>query len=437
LHTHPFGRSRAKKNTAFWLPENSRRYNLSFPTTFTEPDIFIIMETTNPTSFAVPASCTHIVANGKDIYLVGTAHVSRESVEDVKTSVAAVKPDTICIELCEARYRAMANRDSWRKMDIFKVIKEKKTLFVLVQLMLASFYRKLGEKLGVQPGAEMMEGVIQARETGAQLVCADRNVEITLKRVWGYLNFWNKVKMLGQLLGGVFISEEIDEQTIEEIKQQDQMEGMMKALAESFPEVKRRLIDERDIYLAQKIRTAPGNTLVAVVGAGHVPGIINNIQQDADLAPLEELPPKGHMGTIFKWGIPLVIIGLLVLGFFKGGPEHSMQSIYIWVLVNGTLSAAGTALALANPLTIVATFIAAPITSINPMIAAGWVAGLVQAWVKKPTIADLEDIPTAIGSVSGFWKNPVCRILLVVVLANLGSSLGTFIAGSWITARIF
>jgi len=394
------------------------------------------METTEP-SPVLPDSCTHIVANDKDIYLVGTAHVSKESVEDVKRSVAAVRPDTICIELCEARYRAMANRDNWRKMDIFKVIKEKKTLFVLVQLMLASFYRKLGDKLGVQPGAEMMEGITQARETGATLVCADRNVEITLKRVWGYLNFWNKVKMLGQLLGGVFMSEEIDEQTIEEIKQQDQMEGMMKTLAESFPEVKRRLIDERDIYLAQKIRTAPGDTLVAVVGAGHVPGIMDAIQQDADLAPLEELPVKGNMGTIFKWGIPLFIIGLLVLGFFKGGPEHSMQSIYIWVLVNGTLSAAGTALALANPLTIVATFIAAPLTSINPMIAAGWVAGLVQAWVKKPTIADLEDIPIAIGSVSGFWKNPVCRILLVVVLANIGSSLGTFIAGSWITARIF
>ena len=392
------------------------------------------METTART---LPEACTHVVANGKDIYLVGTAHVSKESVEDVKTSVGLIKPDTICIELCEARYRAMTNGDSWRRMDIFKVIKEKKTLFVLAQLMLASFYRKIGEKLGVQPGAEMMEGITQARETGAHLVCADRNVEITLKRVWRYLNFWNKVKMLGQLMGGILVSEDIDEATIEEIKQQDQMEEMMKSLAHSFPEVKRRLIDERDIYLAQKIRSAPGDTLVAVVGAGHVPGIVEHIQQEEDLAPLEQLPAKGRTGAVLKWLIPGLIVCLLVLGFFKGGPEHSMQSIYIWVLVNGTLAAAGTALALANPLTILATFFAAPLTSINPMIAAGWVAGLVQAWVKKPTVADLEDIPIAIGSFRGFWKNPVCRILLVVVLANVGSSLGTFIAGSWITARIF
>lgn len=385
----------------------------------------------------LPDACTHVTANGKDIYLVGTAHVSKESVEDVRVSVRAVEPDTICVELCEARYKAMSNRDNWRKMDIFRVIKEKKTLFVLAQLMLASFYRKIGDKLGVQPGAEMMEGITLAHETGARLVCADRNVEITLKRVWRYLNFWNKAKMLGQLMGGILVSEEIDEQTIEEIKQQDQMEGMMKSLAESFPEVKRRLIDERDVYLAQKIRSAPGETLVAIVGAGHIPGIIEHIGQEEDISPLEELPPKGQMGKVCKWGIPLAIIALLVLGFFKGGPEHSMESIYIWVLVNGSLSAAGTVLALANPLTVIATFIAAPLTSINPMIAAGWVAGLVQAWVKKPTVADLEDIPHAIGSVSGFWKNPVCRILLVVVLANIGSSLGTFIAGSWITARFF
>ncbi|GAU08096.1 TraB/GumN family protein [Desulfoplanes formicivorans] len=385
----------------------------------------------------LPKACTHVRANGKDIYLVGTAHVSRESVEDVSTSIKTIRPDAVCVELCEARYRSMTNRDNWRSMDIFKVIKEKKTLFVLAQLMLASFYRKISEKLGVQPGAEMMEGVRQAGLVGADLVCADRNVEITLKRVWGYLGFFSKVKMLWQLVAGIFVSEDIDETTIEEIKQQDQMEGLMASLASSLPEVKKRLIDERDVYLSQKIRSAPGDTVVAVVGAGHVPGILEHIHEEHDLAPLEELPPQGHAKTIIKWVIPALILLVLILGFFKGGAEHSMQSVYIWFLVNGTLSAAGTALALANPLTILATFLAAPLTSMNPLIAAGWVAGLVQAWVKKPTVADLEDIPRAIGSVKGFWKNPVCRILLVVVLANVGSSLGTFIAGSWITARIF
>ncbi|PIE69420.1 MAG: conjugal transfer protein TraB [Deltaproteobacteria bacterium] len=385
----------------------------------------------------LPQACTQVQANGKTIYLVGTAHVSKESVEDVKTTIQEIQPDTVCVELCKARYKAMINQDNWRSMDIFKVIKEKKTLFVLAQLMLASFYRKIGEQLGVQPGAEMLEGIKQAQRIDADLVCADRNVEITLKRVWGYLGFFRKLSMLVQLVASLFVVEEVDETTIETIKQQDQMETMLASLSSSFPQVKKHLIDERDIYLAQKIRHAPGATVVAVVGAGHVPGIVQHVQKDADLEPLEEFPPRGHVGTMMKWAIPLIILAVLILGFFKGGAAHSMQSVYIWFLVNGVLSAVGTALALAHPLTIVATFFAAPLTSMNPMIAAGWVAGLVQAWVKKPTVADLEDIPHAIGSVKGFWLNPVCRILLVVVLANVGSSLGTVIAGSWITARIF
>ncbi len=157
-------------------------------------------------SLELPKACTHVRANGKDIYLVGTAHVSRESVEDVRTTIDEIQPDSVCVELCEARYKAMANQDNWRRMDIFKVIKEKKTLFVLAQLMLASFYRKIGEKLGVQPGAEMMEGIKQARLIDAHLVCADRNVEITLKRVWGYLGFFSKLKMFFQLFGGIFVS---------------------------------------------------------------------------------------------------------------------------------------------------------------------------------------------------------------------------------------
>ncbi|MBW2554740.1 MAG: TraB family protein, partial [Deltaproteobacteria bacterium] len=229
----------------------------------------------------------------------------------------------------------------------------------------------------------------------------------------------------------------IDESLIEKIKEQDQLETIMETFSKSFPEVKKRLIDERDIYLAQKIRSAPGTTVVAVVGAGHVPGIQQHIHKNEPIAPLVEVPPKSILPAILKWAIPALIITLLVAGFFKGGRQHSVESIYIWILVNGILSAVGAAIALAHPLTILATFVAAPITSLNPTIAAGWVSGLVQTWVKKPTVSDLEDLPNAISSVKGFWMNPVSKILLVVVLANLGSSLGTFISGSWIAARLF
>lgn len=387
--------------------------------------------------FTLPASVHHITIEGKNIYLVGTAHVSKKSVEDVSNTIETVNPDAICVELCAARHKAIVQRDNWKQMNIFKIIKEKKAVFLLAQLIMSSFYRRIGEQLGVQPGAEMVEGIKQAEKTGAELVLADRDIEITLKRVWRNLNFFNKLKMASHILATLFVGEKIDESLIEKIKEQDQLETIMETFSESFPEVKKRLIDERDIYLAQKIRSAPGTTIVAVVGAGHVPGIQQHIHKNEPIAPLMEVPPKSIIPAILKWAIPALIMTLLIAGFFKGGRQHSVESIYIWILVNGVLSAVGAAIALAHPLTILATFVAAPITSLNPTIAAGWVSGLVQVWVKKPTVSDLEDLPNAISSVKGFWVNPVSKILLVVVLANLGSSLGTFISGSWIAARLF
>ena len=383
----------------------------------------------------LPKSVERITLAEKEIYVVGTAHVSAESVEDVKATVEAVGPDSICIELCAARHKALVQKDNWKKMDIFKVIKEKRALFLLAQLILNSFYTRLGKQLKVQPGAEMIEGMRQADRIGAELVLADRDIEITLKRVWGYLNLWNKLVMVSQLMASFFVGGSIDSELVEEMKSKDQLENIMEAFTDSFPEVKKRLIDERDIYLSQKIRIAPGKKIVAVVGAGHVKGIKEHIINDIPLGPVMEIPPKSVIPQILKWAIPLSILVLLVVGFFKGGVEHSAQSIYIWILVNGILSAVGTAIAFGHPLTILSAFVGAPITSLNPMIAAGWVAGLVQAWIKKPTVHDLEDLPNAISSVKGFWLNPVSRILLVVVLANLGSTFGTIISGIWIAER--
>ena len=388
------------------------------------------------TNNALPHSVTEVILENRTVYLIGTAHVSKESVKDVRHVVEEINPDSICVELCEARHKAIVDRDNWKKMNIFKVIREKKSLFLLAQLILASFYRRMGEKMDVQPGAEMIEGINQAEKTGAELVLADRNIEITLKRVWGHLTFWHKMKMTGQLMMSLFIDEEIDDEVIEEMKNQDQLEHIMETFAKEFPEVKKRLIDERDVYLAQKVRQAPGKKVVAIVGAGHVPGMKEYIHRDIPLEPIMEVPPKSIVPTILKWGIPALIIGLIVFGMFQGGAEQSVESITIWILVNGILSALGAALALAHPAAIVTAFIAAPIASLNPMVATGWITGLVQAGVKKPTVADLEDLPRATTSVKGFWMNPVSRILLVVALANLGSMLGTFIAGGWIAMKV-
>jgi pheromone shutdown-related protein TraB len=374
------------------------------------------------------------IEGGRCVYLVGTAHVSKESVEDVRSAVEAANPDAVAVELCEGRYKAMTDRDNWKQMNIFKVLKEKKAVFLLGQLVMSSFYKRLGEKLGVEPGAEMLEGIRQADSCGAKLVLADRKIETTLRRVWGYLGFWNKMKLFSSMLVGLLEREELDEQMIEKIKQSDQLESIMGEFAQKYPEIKRRLIDERDIYLSQKIREAEFERMVAVVGAGHVGGICEHIHADHDLGELEVLPAKSIWPTVFKWGIPLAIIGLIVLGFFK---NQSPRSLYIWFGVNGTLSALGSAIALGHPLTVIASFLAAPITSLNPFSAAGWVAGVVQAWIRKPTVEDFEILPESIHTAKGFWRNPVTKILLVVAFANIGSGFGTWIALTWMAKEAF
>lgn len=380
----------------------------------------------------LPSSVHTVSIDGKEIYLVGTAHVSKQSVEDVKLTVELINPDTICVELCESRYKNITQRDSWKKMDIFKVIKNKKAVFLMAQLIMSSFYRRLGKQLDVKPGAEMIEGINLAKERDAELILADRNIEITLKRVWGYLNFWNKLNMASQLFTGLLFTEKIDEDMVEKLKNRDQLENILETFAKAFPAVKSRLIDERDVYLSQKIKDAPGNKIVAVVGAGHIPGIVDHIEKTEPLEPLLKVPPKSVAPIIFAWSIPVVIVSVVVLRTFLGDSQRSIDSIYVWVLANGLLSAFGALVAFGHPVTIIASFVAAPLTSLNPTIGAGYVSGLVQAFMKKPTVKDLEDLPDAISTVKGFWVNPVSRILLVFIFSSLGSAIGTFVACGFI-----
>lgn len=245
------------------------------------------------------------------------------------------------------------------------------------------------------------------------------------------------MKLISHLAAGVLVKEKIDEEMIEKIKQQDQLEHLMEEFTGKFPEIKRRLIDERDIYMSQKIREARGEKIVVVAGAGHIEGIKQNIKKQIAVDELLEIPPGSILPRILKWAIPAAIVAILAYGFFRDGAVHSVENIYIWILVNGVLSALGAAVALAHPVTVLAAFFAAPLTSLNPLLAAGWVAGIVQAWIVKPTVADFKELPNATSTVKGFWTNHVTKILLVVVLANLGSVLGTYIAGVWIAARSF
>ena len=385
----------------------------------------------------IPSGVKRLDLGARQVYLVPTAHVSKKSVVDVRKTIEAVRPDVVCVELCEARYKNILDREGWKKTNIVQVIRQGKAMLLLASLVMAAFQKRIGDRLGVKPGAEMIEAIEGARATDASLILADRDIQTTLKRTWARLGFWNKSKMLFQLMAGLFVGEEIDEETVEQLKEEEKLGDILRLLADELPNLKETLIDERDVYLAQKSRESAGQRTVAVLGAGHVPGVLGLLDRDHDLTPLEEIPRAGWLGKVIKWAVPALILALFAYGFATGGVERSLESVYIWILVNGVLSALGAALALGHPLTIISAFFAAPLTSLNPMIAAGWVAGLVQCMVKKPTVEDLEGLPEAIGSVRGFWLNPTTRVLLVVVLSNLGSVLGTFVSGSWIAARLF
>jgi pheromone shutdown-related protein TraB len=383
----------------------------------------------------LPSSATKVELEGKTIYIVGTAHVSAQSVQDVRDTVAAVRPDTIAIELCEPRYQGLVKKAAWQHTNIFQVVKQGKAMFLLAQLVMQSFYRRLGKQLEVEPGAEMLAGAACAEETGAKLELIDRRIDITLKRVWRHLGFWHRMKLAGVLVEAMFSSEEIEGKDIEALKKQDQLEALMGEMGKAFPEIKMRLIDERDIYLAQKLRMATGERIVAVVGAGHVPGMLKAIQQALPLAELESLPQPSRWSKIWPWLIPAVLVVLVAWGFFQGGAERGIDSIAIWVGVTGTLAALGALCSLAHPLTILSAFVAAPFTTLHPAIAAGWVSGLVEAWIRPPSVGDFESLPEAMETFRGFVRNPVVRILLVVVLTNIGSSIGTFVAIPWIASR--
>lgn len=239
-----------------------------------------------------------------------------------------------------------------------------------------------------------------------------------------------------QVIGGIFSQETITEEELEKLKSKDMLDSMLDEFTEHFPRLKKPLIDERDQYLAQKIKEASGDKVVAVLGAAHVPGIKKELHNEHDLERLQERPPKSKVPKIIAWTIPILILSVIAYTFWTN-PSAGWQQTISWILWNGSLSAIGTAVALGHPLTILTAFLAAPLSSLNPLIAAGWFAGIVQALVRKPNVGDFEQLTEDVHHVKGFWNNKVTRILLIVVLANIGSSLGTFIGGADVIRLFF
>jgi pheromone shutdown-related protein TraB len=366
--------------------------------------------------------------DGKEIILIGTAHVSPESVALVETVILSEKPDTVCIELCQSRFDAIKQKDKWRETDIIKVIREKRAPLLLSQLLMAAFQKKLAQKFNINPGEEMRRAAQTAEQIGAGIVLADRDIRTTLLRAWRKMKFWQKIKLIPESIASVVLSSEISEEEIEKLKKQDALALALEAFGEKLPAIKSTLIDERDQYLAGKISEAPGKKIVAVVGAGHVPGIKHHLGEKINFAALEEVPEKGPWGSVISWGMCIAMLGMFVGGFFYSGNQAGVDMLKWWSLITAASASVGALILLAHPLTIAASAIAAPIATIHPLIATGWVAGLVEATLRKPQVKDFLDLPSDIGSVRGFWKNKITRILLIIAIVNLTASIGVLVA---------
>ena len=368
--------------------------------------------------------------DNREIILIGTAHVSKESQILVEETIKKEKPDTVGIELCDQRYKTITDKNSWKRMKITEVIKKNKTYLLLLTLILSSFQKRIGDKLGVEPGSEMISAIKTAKKNNMDIELLDRNIQVTLKRAWAKLSFFEKIKMLSSIMAGLFVTDKIDEQTVEKMKDKNIINEMMEDLSKDFPKMKRTLIDERDSYLATKILRTKSKKMVAVLGAGHIKGVVKKIteEKEEDLKTLTTIPKKFPYGKILGYAIPLLFVSIIIYGFTVSGFDTSLDMLFKWFIINGALSAFFTLFARPHPLTVISAFIAAPITSLNPTIAAGWVAGLVEAYIRQPLVDDLKNLHTDSVSLSGFINNRVTKILLIVILANIGSSIGTFVA---------
>lgn len=377
-----------------------------------------------------------IHVDGKEIILVGTAHISRESVETVTRVIEETSPDSVCVELDEQRFKALQYRNQWESLNLKQVIRTGQVPFLMANLALSAFQKRMGLQTGTRPGAEMAAAAEAAEKLGLQVELVDRSIRTTLLRVWRRTGFWKKTQIMASLVASLFEKGEVDEKELARLRQNDTLSAMLEEMGRMLPSVKSILVDERDIYMAYHIRNAPGERIVAVLGAAHVPGIKRLLNEETitpvQIEAISHIPPKPLISKIMPWVIPVIVATLFIVGFLLGDRQQVAGAAMAWVLANGLLSALGTLIALGHPLTILSAFVAAPITSLNPTIGAGFVTALVQAMVASPTVRDMERLGEDLVEPRGWWRNRLARVLLVFFFSSLGSTAGTFLAFHWL-----
>lgn len=375
--------------------------------------------------------------DGVNYTLLGTAHVSRASADAVREMAASGKYHVIAVELCETRFKALKGERDWKDLDLYRIIRQGKAALVMANLALGAYQRRIAEQFGIEPGAEMRAAAEVADQSGLPLQLVDRDLAITLRRSYSSVPWYKRLYLMTGLLLGVVSSDEIDEEAVERLKQGDILESTFTEFAEFSPQLYEALIAERDRYMAARLREEnvgnEGREVLVVIGAGHLDGVARHLaesrEQPATLAhELSQVPQRAKWPRLIPW----LIVALVFTGFYIGfsrSPELGWHLVYIWVAINGGLAALGALLARGHPVTVLSAVVAAPITSLNPTIAAGMVTGLVESWLRKPRVSDLERLRFDVTTLKGWFTNPATRILLVFFLSNVGSAIGTWVAG--------
>jgi pheromone shutdown-related protein TraB len=383
-------------------------------------------------------SVNNIIEIDDGLRILGTAHVSSESVELVRNQIEEWEPDLVAVELCPSRMAALTEPESLDSEDLLKIIKEGRAAMILLQSALAAQQRRMGISSGERPGAELLAAVNAAEESDIPVEMIDRDVVITLRRAWRKMGMIEKWRILNALLW----EEDEEEVSIDEVLgDSDLLSSMMEEAREVAPRAGEVLIDERDSFLAGRIQQIRGKgKVLAVIGAGHLSGVVQNLGEPAiettsRLAELSEEPPKSVWPIALMAAIPVFLLGAVGWMAYNGEMEELKQTAQTWLLLNALLAGLGVLIARGHPLSILVGAVASPITSLNPTLAAGWFAGYTQLKVASPTGKDAQDF-LKLDETSLFWKNRVGRVLLVTALGNVGSMVGAWLAGASILGML-
>ena len=376
--------------------------------------------------------------------LVGTAHVSKASVEAVHRQFAAADYDAVAVELCQHRYQALLAPDSQADMDLLALIRQGRAAMVSASLALSAYQRRIAEQLGIEPGAEQKAAIDLAQDAGLPLLLIDRDIGITFKRTARSLSWWRRGALFSGLLASLLSREKIDEAEIEQLKQGDMLEATFSEFAAEREDLYQPLLAERDSYMAatlsRDIHDQGLKRILVVIGAGHLAGIARHLEQGVDqpletLQQLEQIPPPARWPKAIPWLIVLLVLAGFAAGF-RHSPELGWQLVWDWVLINGGLSALGALFATAHPLTILTAFVAAPLTSLNPAVGAGMVTAAMETLLRRPRVGDFSRLRDDTTRLAGWWRNRVSRTLLVFLFSTLGSAAGTYLAGFRIAERL-